>query len=414
MASAIKTKYFLFSVAAALVLSFIFLTQENEGIPSAITLQPNTSFDTYELIIEENNLNILKECRKEALKIKYLAKENQKYVDATLVVNGSKYDVKTKLKGTLKEHWKHPERWSFRVIIQNGLCKENGLKIFSLQAGFQREHTSELYYHNMLKAKDVLHLKYNYINFSINGKSQKSYVIEEFFDAPLLVRQQRNPGPILKFDFENYWKTTDWTNKTLTMELLVNTLDSIYKTAPVKFYKQRNSVIPINDSINQVAQSLLNNFRNQKLSTREVFDIQKLADYFAINTLCGNQHSSYLTNLRFYYDSESQKIEPIGYDLEGFHELSQATTGTESENFWPHKVEQPYFIYQLFSDSTLKNAYIKSLKSLSGSNLIENLENGFEEEKKIAKANNPRNKKDYIETLKKNLKTIEKEVETTP
>ena len=62
------------------------------------------------------------------------------------------------------------------------------------------------------------------------------------------------------------------------------------------------------------AKNLLESFRLGSLETHEVFDVDKLAKYFAINTLMGSTHSSFWNNIRFYYDPITSRLEPIGYD----------------------------------------------------------------------------------------------------
>ena len=50
------------------------------------------------------------------------------------------------------------------------------------------------------------------------------------------------------------------------------------------------------------AKAMLNNFIKGNLSSKEIFNLGLFGKYFAINTLFGNQHPSYLTNLRFYFN----------------------------------------------------------------------------------------------------------------
>ena len=64
------------------------------------------------------------------------------------------------------------------------------------------------------------------------------------------------------------------------------------------------------------------------LSTSEVFDIDLLAKYFAINDLVASSHSRTWHNQRYYYDPIQSKLIPIGFDANAnrtpFYELSIA------------------------------------------------------------------------------------------
>jgi len=65
------------------------------------------------------------------------------------------------------------------------------------------------------------------------------------------------------------------------------------------------------------AKNVLEAFRRQDLQTREAFDIDKLATYFALNTLFGSPHASDWTNIKFYFNPLTSKLEPIGFDSNG-------------------------------------------------------------------------------------------------
>jgi len=71
-----------------------------------------------------------------------------------------------------------------------------------------------------------------------------------------------------------------------------------------------------------IAKNLLESFRQERLSTSQVFDAVKLARFFAICDLLGNYHATGVVDLRFYYNPITSVLEPIGYDFNGFRLLS--------------------------------------------------------------------------------------------
>ena len=121
----------------------------------------------------------------------------------------------------------------------------------------------------------VVNLQLDYVNLFINGNYSGPCIVEEFFKESILNRLNLPLGPIFKFDYSSCW--TAFNRRNLESKLV--------------------------------------------RKKHEVFDINKLGALFAVNTLFFNQHPAYNTNIRFYYNPSSEKIEPIGYDIERIHEV---------------------------------------------------------------------------------------------
>ena len=62
---------------------------------------------------------------------------------------------------------------------------------------------------------------------------------------------------------------------------------------------------------------MLNQFRYGLSKAHEVFDYDKLAKFYALNTVGCTFHGFRWHNLRFYYNPVIGKLEPIGYDSHG-------------------------------------------------------------------------------------------------
>ena len=365
---------------------------------------------SYQLDISPQALETLEKCRLSAIERGVLADNNQTYVNATLKVNRSKYAVKVKLKGALKSHWTDPSRWSFRVVVKNGFCIENGLKVFSLQSGTQRGNLVEHYYHHFLKSHGLIYMKYENIDFSINGDTLPNYVIEEFFDSPMLANNNRTEGPILKYTYDEYWETVDWLNPDLTMLSIMEVFDQTYHSAPVKSFKFKSGRQGNWKTLSQEAIQKLDGFRNGTLKARDVFDFKLMGKYFAINSLFGSQHPAFVTNLRFYYNPKTKLIEPIGYDMELIRDLTLANEADRLPNYWPHKVSLPLFTAQLFSDPLVRGAYISGLQDIADHVSIDDLQETFKNEISFYKELEGSKFDDHLEILKSNLAEIRAEL----
>lgn len=373
----------------------------NAEIPSEDSFKSGMN---YQLMIDSENMRVLAMCREKALSQGTLLDSNQPSVQGKLTVGLSEYDVKVRLKGALKSHWKPKNRWSYRIVVKNGYCMENGLKVFSIQSGKMRGDLVEHYYHHYLEMMGLIHLKYANINFRMNDRFFKNYVIEEFFDTPLLEKSNRLEGPILKFVFDEYWSSLNWLDSNLTTKTILDRHERIYETAPIKCFNLKSN--KSDKTLNEIGVAKLEGFRAGEYTTNDVFDVKLLANYFAVNTLFGSQHPAYLTNLRFYYNPTSNLLEPIGYDLEVVNDLKLANNERVDENYWPNKEAAPKFTAQLFMDTTLQREYAESLRFITDSIKIDDLNNVFANELYYYKKLNGKYHNDYLDLLKSNQAII--------
>jgi hypothetical protein len=322
------------------------------------------SYQKVKLLVSQKYMEILYKSRSQALEAGILKDEFQKYVPGKLIVDGEEFLIKVKLKGTLSEHWAEKERLSYRIVLLEKGKFVNGMKIFSIQSQIQRGSYIDQLYHSFLQASGVLNLQLTLIDFDLNGKTYTDYTIEEFFDTQLLVRQNRPPGAIIKFEYSQYWNNVDWNSK-YSWSTVRTTYNKTYKNAPLKSYKLRSGNYPQWKEHSKKGIELLRKFRSEELKTKDVFDIELLAKYFAVNSIFGNQHSALLTNLRFYYNPITKRLEPIGYDLERIHKLINAKDN--DENYLPNNnhPDNPLFTRQVFRDSTINLLYKAQLQVIA-------------------------------------------------
>ena len=115
---------------------------------------------------------------------------------------------------------------------------------------------------------------------------------------------------------------------------------------------------------------MLSKFRDGKLKTHEVFDIEKLAGYISVTTLMGNQHPFYLHNVRIMYNKKSKLLEIIPYDLERYHLISEEES---YEKFlpWKRSYFRNTFLDQIMSDKIFREKYFETLSKLVESQTID-------------------------------------------
>ena len=59
-------------------------------------------------------------------------------------------------------------------------------------------------FHEYQVSKDIIKIKYDFIEFSINGEDKGLYVLEEGFGKELIERNKRRNGPIFGLDEDIY------------------------------------------------------------------------------------------------------------------------------------------------------------------------------------------------------------------
>ena len=129
-----------------------------------------------------------------------------RYVNGTLTANGKKYKIKTKLKGTNTDHWKHPTKWSLKIKIK-GLDRLFGLKVFSIMHPATRSYNKEWLYQKLLEYEGFISGKIKYVDVIINGEERGIYILQEEVSKILIERNKRREGPIIYFSKEIWTET---------------------------------------------------------------------------------------------------------------------------------------------------------------------------------------------------------------
>ena len=131
------------------------------------------------------------------------------WVPATLTYNNESYRVNIRLKGDTPTHWAHPENWSFKVKTKTGRVM-NGMRRFALQLPAQRNYLNEFVFHQLLKYNDLISLRYEFVELSVNGEKRPIYALEQNFDKHLIEGNQRREGVLFRFDTSPYWRKFRW------------------------------------------------------------------------------------------------------------------------------------------------------------------------------------------------------------
>ena len=248
--------------------------------------------------------------RQEALERGVIISSGEDFVPAKITYDNQQYDAKIRLKGHWLDHLEG-DKWSFRIELKND-STILGMKTFSLQDPNRREGVNEFFYVSALKEEDVLSVRYKFVEVIINGEKKGIYALEEYFGKELIEYNKRREGLILKFEDNLAW-----------MEIVRDIDNFVFTREKDNEWFYQSTILPEENKVLEDpllaeeferARNMLESFREGELETHEVFDIDKLAKYFAVATVLGGHHSASWGNLRYYYNPVTSLLEPIGYD----------------------------------------------------------------------------------------------------
>jgi hypothetical protein len=157
------------------------------------------------------------------------------------------------------------------------------------------------------------------IPVNINGINKGVYALEEHFEKQLLEGRSMREGPILKQDESGFWivsgvKDTNGLAKDFPY----------YEASHVATFKKKKTLK--NDVLkNQFIEGarLLTLFKNHFEDVEKIFDLKRLAKFYALMELGDVNHSFAWHNERFYFNPVIQKLELIGYDMIPSERMSQ-------------------------------------------------------------------------------------------
>lgn len=345
-----------------------FVTNAGENYMKA-----SSDYEILQVKIKKEDFQKLKKLRQKAIDRGVQVNESNGFVKAELIHNGKKIKAKIRLKGHMTDHLGE-KKWSFRIHTKKGNAFM-GMKMFSLQSPGTRNYIYEWIYHEMMRKEGIIALKYDFIKLKVNKEDWGIYALEENFGQQLIQRNHRAKGPIIRFDPELYWISR------------INELDKIqikeeYATMQSAFIDVYDDKTIFGDStlIERYAQAvrMMESFRQGNLSTSQVFDVKKLASFHAIIDLVGGHHSIDWSDIKYYYNPETNLLEPVAYES---FSVNPTYSLTGSSKFSADRSEYITNWHEaLFSDPEFFREYIKQVNKLISKKWLDGFFKGIKKE----------------------------------
>ncbi len=373
------------------------------------------AFKPKQLVIDipEKGMNKLANKRKSAMRQGILINSDEDWAKGEIIEADHKKEIRLRLKGDWLDHL-NSDKWSCRIKVKAPEAW-NRMVTFSIQNPVTRNYLSEYFYHQLLEKEDILTTRFDFIKFRLNGVDMGTYLYEEHFEKQLVEYRLRREGPIIRFSEDEYWNGYKRHYDKFGNYVSHDHKKPAAQAAPIQpFGGSKTAVSPTLSKQFEIARDLLEQFRNGSKPPAELFDIERLAKFYAITDVCAAFHGLTWHNQRFYYNPVTTKLEPIGFD--GF-----------AENFIPNAPGDGFFIAegvfnrgyegvemykQLFYDPTFISKYHSYLNYYSSPDYINQffleLEPGLTEREQFLQEEFPEYKFDkaYLINRSKNLQSL--------
>ena len=311
----------------------------------------NNELENVTLKINQKNLYNLELQRKN--KLDGISDKVKKFSRASLNYNQNDFNVKLRVKGDRSLHWYNKNQTSYRIDLI-GDNRIWGLEEFSVQKPITRNYIYEYIFHKYLEAKNLIALKYFFINLSLNDNNQGIYAVEEGFSKELIERNKKRNGPIFGLEEAISFQYPNVEYDLYSKDYWQSNYSELVKNAYLK----------------------LNQIKDDRENIDKFFDLEKWAIYFAVIDLTGNFHGSIPKSVKIYYNPVTAKFEPIGFDGHYNPNLFQKFLildflDIKNKNC-SYICEEREWYLRFLKNEKFKDIYLKKLKEISSKKSIEN------------------------------------------
>lgn len=325
--------------------------------------------ESLRLTLDETAMAQIEAKRAEAMELGLLIKAKGDWVSGELLDGPEFFETRMRLKGDWTDHLVG-HKWSFRVELRKDE-RWQGLEEFSIQAPQTRYNTHEWLWHKMLQTEGVISPRYDFRYVVLNGVPRGWYAVEQHFDRHLLKDANRPNGPIFRFNENEIWQGV------LHSETTQPPGHPYFEAAWLDPYGNPEKSNP---EAWEAAQKGALHFQFGIGKASDFLDAEKWAVYIASIDVLGARHTQHWTNLRFYYNPETQLIEPIGYD--GFssdgpeNSYRGAFTGHHILTDTSYVVFPSYWRFVL-NDPVMARAYLAKLEQFTAPAYLQQLQDSL-------------------------------------
>ena len=346
------------AAAGVILILIVLISQEGAGFTSSkfdalrSLLPASTRADLPVLIIDMpfTEYDRILSQRQEAMASGVVISGAQDFVSADIRYQDQSVPVEIRLQQGKAVHLGENDKWNFEVRTLNNQLL-SGMQRFYLIDPSDNNWMNEAAFANALRREGLVAGQYQFVQLFLNGENKGIYALQEGFGSELLARNGREEGVIVEFDATPLWKSIAYYEgdlEALTADPISNLSASDFQFFEVDTF--RDASIAQNEGLTQQknrAIGLLRGLQSGELAASEVFDVEKYGRFLALTDLWGASQTTSLVNLRYYYNPQSNRLEPIGF------------------NGNPLASSQRLPISATYGDFDLQSAYVKASARMS-------------------------------------------------
>lgn len=336
-----------------------------------------SSIDQLKLEIKKKDLLTLNFSAQKAVDEYSLKFVDNPYYKARILYNEKYIPIRIRLKGATADEHLNTKKKSFRVKVlgENNIL---GMTEFSLMDPERRNYLYEWIIRKIFYNEGLITKKYEFIQLRVNEENLGLYVIDEKASKLAVERNLNREGVLVRFNDDAFWFDK------IAYKVLGNnqsdTWQDYYYSSPIEALNQKK--IDTNPTLLEqfkIARDKLEKFRSNKVLASQVFNIDKMAKFYAIASLLGGQHGALIFNMDFYYNPITSLLEPIPDDSYSEAHFFLGRVKTHDYKYWHDD-----FSRQLFNDEKFFKLYINNIERLSNPSYFKSfLKNHTEEIKNL-------------------------------
>ena len=261
------------------------------------------------------NYNSLLQQREEALETGVYLSTNQDFVTATMRLDDSSIPVNVRFYPGPAEHLEEADGWHFDVRTRRGQTLE-GMQRFCLLDPVENNWLNQWAFARSLEREGVLATRYQFVDLVFSGDSWGTYALQEGFGDELMTANGRTAGVILEFDADLLWRSIAHFGdaQRTYADPVGNLLATDFRFFEIDTFRDATIAQDTARSAQKdAAITRLRALQAGELAASEVFDVEKYGRFLALVDLWGANEAISLPNLRYYYDPDTDRLEPIGF-----------------------------------------------------------------------------------------------------
>ena len=319
---------------------------------------PNYQVEQIHLKLDKKAYERLADIRERALEKGYLEREEDDYVPVEMLYRSQVLKGETRLKGDWLDHLEK-DKWSFRIKLDHPL--EDGLKTFSIQSPDCRGHLKAYVFYQLMRENGIVCNEFRVVELLVNGESWGVYFLEEHLTSRMIASSNRPPGVLIKFRDQAFFKATIEEKST----------KGLIAASNIKMYGDlKRSNVHENELL--AAEEIMKAYQTQVPGVYERFDPLVMGKFYALCDLTGAFHAMGWINMRFYFNFQTHKMEPVAYDPYPILDWGNPYLGANYDSYKNDSLDTKSIIYAGLKNDSIRLYYDYYLENYLENQLVEN------------------------------------------